>query len=121
MAPSHSKVARARVVGALIAVACASLVLSACGEGNTTTATGANPGDGKQIFADMDCGSCHTYAPAGSSGTRGPALDNIVLNRDQIIEQIQGGGGGMPSYATDLNDQQLEALAQFVGEGGTIN
>lgn len=108
-------------MGALIAVVCASLLIVACGAENSTTATGANPGDGKQIYADMDCGSCHTFAPAGSSGTRGPSLDGNTLTRDQIVEQIQGGGGGMPSYATDLNDQQLEALAQFVDEGDTIN
>lgn len=54
------------------------------GETQTTetgTGGGAVEGDpeaGKQVFASNGCGSCHTYQPAGSSGTTGPDLDELA-------------------------------------------
>ena len=44
----------------------------------TAPAGGGGEGDpeaGADIFASAGCGSCHTYEPAGSSGTAGPNLD----------------------------------------------
>ena len=51
---------------------------------------------GKQVFATMGCGGCHTFKPAGPSakGTTGPDLDNL------------------PQYAKDAN----QPLAEFVHE-----
>ncbi len=49
----------------------------------TTTATApAGPaGDataGKAVFTSAGCAACHTFKPAGSSGTIGPNLDNLA-------------------------------------------
>jgi mono/diheme cytochrome c family protein len=43
-----------------------------------TTATG-NPANGKTVFVSVGgCGSCHTFTPAGTSGTVGPDLDKLA-------------------------------------------
>jgi mono/diheme cytochrome c family protein len=43
----------------------------------TTAATAAgNPAQGKSVFASNGCGACHTFKPAGSSGSVGPNLDS---------------------------------------------
>jgi len=49
------------------------LVAAACGTGGKV-ATG-DVSHGKQVFTQT-CGSCHTLAAAGTSGTIGPNLDN---------------------------------------------
>jgi cytochrome c551/c552 len=39
-----------------------------------------NPAAGKALFAANGCASCHTFKPAGASGTIGPDLDDIAAN-----------------------------------------
>ena len=41
----------------------------------TTSAVAGAVAAGKAVFASAGCGSCHTFTPAGSSGTVGPNLD----------------------------------------------
>jgi cytochrome c551/c552 len=44
--------------------------------GTTTAApAGASAARGKAVFAANGCASCHTFKPAGSTGTVGPDLD----------------------------------------------
>lgn len=106
---------------ALVVLACAAtLGAAACG-GASSDATGTNPGDGKQIFSDAGCGSCHTFAPADSNGTSGPTLDNTSLNQQQIADQISSGGGGMPAFQGDLTQSQIDAVAAFIAEAQTVN
>ncbi len=57
------------VVGAALA-ACA---LSACGS-QSAAQSGDNLVEGKRLFVER-CGSCHTLARAGTTGTQGPDLD----------------------------------------------
>ena len=73
-----------------------------------------NPQNGEQIFADGGCGDCHTYEPAGSSGTAGPSLDESDVDFEGAVEQIANGGGGMPAYKDQLEDQQIADVAAFV-------
>jgi cytochrome c551/c552 len=43
-----------------------------------TTSSGSAGGDvaaGKSVFASAGCSACHTFKPAGSTGTIGPDLD----------------------------------------------
>ncbi len=45
----------------------------------TTTSSGGGGGNataGKAVFASNGCGSCHTFQPAGATGTVGPNLDS---------------------------------------------
>jgi mono/diheme cytochrome c family protein len=97
-------------------------LLAACGGGDD----GGNGGDGggtaasegEQIFAENGCGGCHTYGPAGSSGTTGPNLDDSSVTFEQAVEQITNGGGGMPPFEGDLTAEQIDAVARYVTEGG---
>ncbi len=46
------------------------------GAGTTTTGGGGgNAAAGRTVFASNGCGSCHTFKPAGATGTVGPDLD----------------------------------------------
>ena len=79
----------------------------------TTTEGGA---DGAAVFASAGCGSCHTLAAAGSSGTSGPNLDQLMPDKETVEEQVRSGGGGMPAFEGELSDAEIEAVATYVSE-----
>jgi mono/diheme cytochrome c family protein len=84
---------------------------------------------GKQVYAQNGCGSCHTFGPAGSSGTTGPNLDELpqlaenagedlqeftreaIENPDSYVEE--GFPEGLMPTA-DLDDKQLADLVAFL-------
>lgn len=81
---------------------------------------GAAEGDaaaGKEIYASAGCGGCHTYEPAGTSGTAGPNLDESNVDYDGASQQIANGGGGMPAFKDQLSEQEIADVAAFVTEG----
>ena len=93
------------------------------------TQTETNPGDpqaggdalvvaGKEVFASAEagCGSCHTLADAGSSGSVGPNLDEVQPKPDAalVIDRVTNGKGVMPSFKGKLTDQQIKELAAYV-------
>jgi mono/diheme cytochrome c family protein len=88
---------------------------------------------GKQVFASNGCGSCHTFKPAGSSGTTGPDLDELsdfAENANQPLadftrtsisnpnEYVEEGfpEGVMPTY-DQLSDDDLNNLVAFLTQG----
>jgi mono/diheme cytochrome c family protein len=82
----------------------------------TTTAAegGGDAAKGKEIFAAQGCGSCHTLADAGSSGTVGPNLDDAKPSADKVIEMVTNGGGVMPSFKDKLSQQEIKDVAAYV-------
>ena len=83
----------------------------------TETETTAAEGDaaaGEQVFASAGCGGCHTLSEAGSSGTVGPNLDGANLTFDEVVTQVQNGGGAMPAFSGTLSEQQIRDVAAFV-------
>ena len=74
---------------------------------------GGSPTSAKQLFIS-NCGSCHTFAPAGTTGQIGPNLDQVSLTAAQAAAQIRNGGGTMPAFAGTLTLAQIEAVAKFV-------
>jgi quinohemoprotein ethanol dehydrogenase len=87
----------------------------------TTGATKAVTGDataGKQVFAD-NCSTCH--GADGKGGNGGPDLTGIpdakVLTK--VVTQVTKGGGGMPAFKGQLDDQQIADVSQYVVK--TIN
>lgn len=46
--------------------------------GTTTTQAAGNAAAGKLQFTGSGCVACHTFTPAGSTGTIGPNLDNLA-------------------------------------------
>ncbi len=121
------------------------LFLVACGGGETTTpapeevqgtvpqetVAEGNAEAGKAVFneASPACGTCHTFAPAGTDGTTGPNLDEALEGDDAqtILESIvnpdaeitEGFDAGiMPkTYGEDLSEEQLADLVAFLRQG----
>ena len=73
---------------------------------------GAPARSGKQIFTAEGCGSCHTLAAAGASGSSGPDLDEVAPDAATVAAKVKSGGGSMPSF--DLPAPELDALAEYV-------
>jgi cytochrome c6 len=78
-----------------------------------TGVTAEKPTDGKSIFT-ANCGSCHTLADAGTTGTVGPNLDDIKPTKDKVVTQVTNGGGAMPAFKDSLDEQQIQAVADYV-------
>ena len=86
--------------------------------GETQTGTnGGDEADGEAVFASAGCGSCHTFEPAGASGTIGPDLGETELNEDEIMAVVTNGRGGMPSFQGRLSDAEIAAVADYVDSG----
>ena len=85
--------------------------------GSTTTgATGGqgDPVEGRKLFLANPCGGCHTLADAGTTGTIGPNLDQLKPPYDKVVTQVTNGGGAMPPFKGKLDDQQIQAVADYV-------
>lgn len=80
-----------------------------------SSSSGSGGANGKALFAS-NCGSCHTLSAAGTNGQVGPNLDQVSLSEQQIAAQIRHGGGGMPAFAGQLSDAQIDAIADFVAK-----
>jgi len=81
---------------------------------STTTETRtAQPliSSGKDLFAST-CGACHTLGAAGTTGTVGPNLDDLMPDQATISAAIQNGPGVMP--ADLLSGAQAHQVAAFV-------
>ena len=113
----------------IIAVVLALLVVAAAGCGGddedsggaaTTAATTAETteggADGAAVFASAGCGTCHTLAAAGTDGTTGPNLDDLMPDEETVEAQVRSGGGGMPAFEGQLTDEEIEAVATYVSE-----
>jgi mono/diheme cytochrome c family protein len=107
--------------------------------GGTTTSSSAtgNAAAGKAVFASSGCASCHTFKPAGATGTIGPNLDTAPaadakrdnnMNLEAFIRQsivspdayiAQGYNKGlMPTYfGKQLKPSQLNDLVAFILAG----
>lgn len=74
---------------------------------------GASATSGKDIFT-ANCGSCHTLADAGTSGTTGPNLDQLKPALARVQHQVINGGAIMPAFKGQLTDAQIKAVAKYV-------
>ena len=87
---------------------------------SVTPAEPAAPGetpagaDGKAVFADANCGSCHTLADAGASGAIGPNLDQSTLTADELAAVIADGRNAMPPFAGQLSEEEITAVAAYI-------
>ncbi len=83
-----------------------------------------DPDAGKAVFASAGCGSCHTFAAAGTTGTVGPNLDESLTGKDaeyvrraivepnaDVTEGYQA--GIMPSF-DQLSGEQVNDLVAFL-------
>src|SRR5262245_15662513 len=77
-----------------------------------TTATG-DVAAGKDVFTE-NCGSCHTLADAGTTGSVGPNLDDVKPDQETVATQVTNGGGAMPAFADKLSEQQIQDVSAYV-------
>lgn len=103
----------------------------------TNPGTGGNAATGKTLFAANGCAACHTFAPAGASGTVGPNLadayqsakadGNVPLDA-YLFQSIQDpnayitsgySANIMPSttFSKSLSSQQIDDLVAFLASG----
>jgi mono/diheme cytochrome c family protein len=69
--------------------------------------------NGAVIFKTK-CGGCHTLAAAGTTGTKGPNLDQLKPPFPIVKKQVINGGAVMPPFKTVLTDKQITAVAKYV-------
>jgi cytochrome c6 len=60
------------------------------------------------------CGVCHTFEAARSSGEIGPNLDQLKLPMDRIIYSVTNGIGAMQAWEGILTPEEIEAVAYYV-------
>jgi mono/diheme cytochrome c family protein len=77
-------------------------------------AAGGTEPAGKSVFMSAGCGSCHTLADAGTTGTIGPNLDEAKPDKALVEERVRNGMGAMPSFEGQLTDEQIEMVADYV-------
>lgn len=93
------------------------LVVTACGEGIS------NPANDQNAIKSADeeaaaiykkrCLSCHAV---DLSGRNGPDLRDVGsrMTEEQLFDIIHDGSKGMPSYKNRLEQEEIEALAQWL-------
>jgi uncharacterized membrane protein len=69
---------------------------------------------GESVFQEASCGSCHTMEVAGAAGTAGPNLDDAEPPAGLVIERVTNGKGGMPAFSSQLNEDEIKAVAAYV-------
>jgi mono/diheme cytochrome c family protein len=81
----------------------------------TTPPAEGDPVAGKQVFlGSSGCGTCHTLADAGTSGTIGPNLDDSQPSAELVVDRVTNGQGAMPSFSSSLSEQQIADVAAYV-------
>jgi mono/diheme cytochrome c family protein len=93
------------------------------GDEEETTDTGETGADGdpvagKEVFVGAGgCGSCHTFADAGTSGSIGPNLDDSQPSFDLAVDRVTNGQGAMPAFEGQLTEQQIADVSAYVSGG----
>jgi cbb3-type cytochrome c oxidase subunit III len=120
----------AQVAALVVLALAAALLLAACGD--TVGYTKASSGDrirGKELFT-QGCGSCHTLADAGTTGTIGPNLDSAFVQsridglgddtilqvvRDQMAYAVTAPSTGAPGMPRNIfTGQDADDVATYV-------
>ena len=81
-----------------------------------TNSAGGEP-EGEAVFNPAPGSACHTFEPAGATGTVGPNLDNVDLTAQQVQRQVENGGGGMPAFKDRLSQAEIREVSNFVANG----
>jgi cytochrome c oxidase subunit 2 len=98
-------------------------------EGTETESGGTATSPGAQLFASAGCGSCHTLAAAGSTGTTGPNLNEFLAPDDDtkgvevmIVEPNSELAEGYPAnvmpqnYGQTFSSEEVHQLAEYLVE-----
>lgn len=106
---THAKIGVAAL--ALLALAAPLALVSANAQG----ASSADLAQGRQLFNDWSCGSCHVLKDAGGTGHVGPSLDgNANMTKDFVIDRVANGQGAMPGFGGLMSDEEIAVLADYI-------
>jgi cytochrome c551/c552 len=103
----------------------------------TSSGGGGNAAAGKAVFAANGCASCHTFKPAGATGSVGPDLDTApasdakadnnmnlaafikesIDNPDAYIAKGYSKGVMPTTFGQSLSSTQLNDLVAFILSG----
>ncbi|MCH2144437.1 MAG: cytochrome b N-terminal domain-containing protein [Phycisphaerales bacterium] len=69
---------------------------------------------GAIVLQHSQCRNCH--ALDGIGGARGPDLSDVALRLtpDQLVRQVQQGGGNMPAFGKNLSSSETRAVVAFL-------
>ncbi len=105
--------------------------------GTTTSSSGGNAAAGQSVFASNGCGSCHTFQPAGATGSIGPDLDKApasdakadhnmalaafikesIVKPDAYVAKGYNKGIMPTTFGNSLSGKQLNDLVAFILSG----
>ena len=105
--------------GALLAAA----VVAGAATATTTPPKLGNAKNGRKLFIQHDCGSCHMLAAANAMSPSGigPDLDTTKKSFALIVANITKGGKGMTGYGKTLTATQIADIATFVYKSAHAN
>jgi cytochrome c oxidase subunit 2 len=103
----------------------------------TSSSGGGDAAAGKTVFASNSCASCHTFQPAGATGTIGPDLDKApasdakadnnmdlaafikesIVNPDAYIAKGYSKGIMPTNFGSSLSSTQVNDLVAFILSG----
>jgi cytochrome c oxidase subunit II len=135
--PSATVVRTVTVGGSTAATTTSSATTTSAGTTTKSSGSGGNAAAGKSVFASSGCGSCHTFQPAGASGTIGPNLDTApaadakadgnmdlaafikesIVNPDAYIAKGYTKGIMPATFGSSLSSSQLNDLVAFILSG----
>jgi len=85
----------------------------------TTAAAPAVAGPGRQLFATK-CGSCHTLKAAGTHGTAGPNMDDLMPDTAQVEAAIHNGGAGSGAMPKGLAaGVEAKQIADYISKAAS--
>ena len=142
--PSATVVHTVTAGGTTAAATTAAATTTAAGTtaAGTTTSKGGGGGNaaaGKAVFAANGCASCHTFKPAGATGTIGPDLDTApatdakadgnmdlaafvhesIVNPDAYIAKGYSKGLMPTDFGSKLSSSDLNDLVAFITSGSS--
>lgn len=69
---------------------------------------------GRMLFVDWSCSSCHALKDAGGGGHIGPSFDGNAMTKQYAINRITNGQGAMPGFGGQLTDDEIDILADYI-------
>ncbi len=96
------------------------LAVTGCGGGGSAQEASS---DGAHLFNEAGCADCHALTAAGARARIGPDLDAVKPAFVDVANQVRDGGGGMPSFADKLSEEEIAEIATFVSSatGGSTD
>jgi mono/diheme cytochrome c family protein len=80
---------------------------------NKADEAAANDANAKELFTTT-CGVCHMLSDAGSSGTTGPDLDELMPDLETVLSQIDSGSEDGVMAPDLLTGDDAKAVAAYV-------